>query len=271
MNDALELLLKDTFDDDAQDAPAAVGLAVGARTRLRRRRFALGGAAATAAVVLAVSALAWGGSGTTAARPGPAPADGGVTVEPQPSPTSEYCPASTDCVQQVEIDALRRPLHLPAVAPGAACPVSASHTMPAGGGFNTPYPAVGDGPFRLTGPGRIEMQDPPPAGDSLAGTGWNGMKVIWHIDQEYEGPVLLRGARVDGAGELRFERYLGALAQGDEPTGYADVAYPPLGGLGTLRTFPSGIVVQSPGCYAIQADGANFSEIIVVQVVFARR
>jgi hypothetical protein len=255
MNDGLELLLRDTFEDDAQDAPAAVRLAEDARGRLRRRRRAQGGAAAAAAVVL-VSALAWGGPGRTAST-GPA-RDGGTSVVPEPAPAMS-CTTAADCA---EIDALRRPLALPALAPGTACPVSASHTMPQGGGFNTDYPAVGDGPFRMTGPSRVTYEDPPPAGSSNAGTGWLWAKAIWHVDPGYAGPLLLRGARVDGPGELRFDRYLGALDQGSAPTGYPELAYPAAGEPG-LRTKPSGMYFRSAGCYAIQVDGTTFSRVIV--------
>ena len=48
-----------------------------------------------------------------------------------------------------------------------------------------------------------------------AGTGWPGMKVIWRLSPAYAGPVLLRGARIDGPGELRFDHYLGAVGGDD--------------------------------------------------------
>jgi hypothetical protein len=260
MNDALELLLKDTFDHDAQDAPVAVRLAEGARGRLRRRRRALGGAVAAAAVVV-VSALAWGGPVTTRSS-GPA-GEGGTTVVPNRS-AGMTCTTAATCP---EITALRRPLALPAVPPGTACPVSASHTMPQGGGFSTDYPAVGDGPFRLTGPPQVRYEDPPPVGSSNAGTGWLWAKTIWHVDPGYSGPLLLRGGRIDGPGALRFDHYLGALDQGDEPTGYPDLAYPAATGDPGLRTMPSGVYFGGAGCYAIQVDGTTFSQVIVFQTV----
>ena len=55
--------------NDARAAPAAVGLAGGARARLRRRRLTAAGSTAAAAGVLAVSVLASGGPGATTARP----------------------------------------------------------------------------------------------------------------------------------------------------------------------------------------------------------
>jgi hypothetical protein len=264
MNDKLELLLRDTFDDLAQDAPAAVGLAAGARARQRQRRRALGGALAVAATVAAVAGIAWAVPGTPPV-PAPAPAATGDTrVVPEPAPRSEYCAAGTDCEQQRVIDGLRRPLHLPAVAPGGACPVSASHTLPAGAGFNTEYPAIGEGPMRLTGPGTVEFEHPPAPGSGYENTGWGGQKVIWSIDAAYTGPVLLRGDRIDGAGELRFDHYLSALgSQGAGGTAYPELAYPALEGVRFVRTHPSALRMQVPGCYAVQVDGTTFSEIIV--------
>jgi hypothetical protein len=270
MNDALELLLKDTFDDDAQDAPAAVRLAEGARGRLRRRRRALGGAVAAAAAVVMVSALAWGTAGTTATGPGPS-RDGGTTVVPDPPPRHPYCAAGSSCDQSEQIDELRRPLSLPAVPAGGACPVSEVHTMPKGGGFNTDYPAIGEGPFRATGQADWGFADPPPIEEPYTDTDWRSAKVIWHVDPTYSGPLLLRGARIDGPGELRFDRYLGALGQGDAPTGYEELAYPAMTGDPGLRTPPSGVYLTSPGCYAIQVDGTTFSQIIVFRAEFVPR
>jgi hypothetical protein len=269
MNDQLELLLRDTFDDVAQEAPVAAGLAAGARARQRQRRRSLGGALAVAATVAAVAGIAW--AAPRSPVPLPAPAATRVVPEPAPVPRSEYCAAGTDCEQQRMVDGLRRPLRLPAVAPGGACPVSAVHTLPAGGGFNTAYPAIGDGPMRLTGSGIVEFEHPPAPGSGYENTGWGGQKVIWSLDAAYTGPVLLRGARIDGEGGLRFDHYLGALGRQDGATAYPELAYPALEGGPVLRTFPSALRMQVPGCYAVQVDGATFSEVIVFRAVLGHQ
>jgi hypothetical protein len=171
--------------------------------------------------------------------------------------------------------ALGRPLHLPWVAPGMPCPVSAAKTYPKGEGFSGPYPAIGAGPFTLTGNGTVEVDFTPAANDSFAGTGWPGMKVIWRLGAEYTGPVLLRGARLDGTGELRFGSYTGAV---DQPAGvggspqseaYAELAYASEGSPPTALTYPSDIRVQRPGCYGLQVDGTSFSEVITFVVTAA--
>jgi hypothetical protein len=167
----------------------------------------------------------------------------------------------------------QRPLHLPTVAAGIPCPISPSHTFPAGGGFTGAYVAVGDGPFTLTMSGKIPVNFNPQPPDSYAGTGWPGMKVIWRVSADYSGPLLLRGARIDGTGALRFDHYLGAIdsqsAVDGSPangTAYPDLAYDTTSNVSTVTTYPSAIRVQSPGCYGLQVDGTNFSEVITFQV-----
>jgi hypothetical protein len=171
--------------------------------------------------------------------------------------------------------ALGRPLHLPRIATGLPCPVSPAKTYPKGAGFSGPYTAVGDGAFTLTGDGTVPVDFTPPADDSFAGTGWPGMKVIWRVDPDYVGPVLLRGARLDGPGQLRFGSYTGMVGQGTPPgasfqaQAYPELGYPAVDDRPSAVTYPSDIRVQSPGCYGLQVDGTNFSEVIIFAVTSA--
>jgi hypothetical protein len=168
--------------------------------------------------------------------------------------------------------ALGRPLHLPKFAAGLPCPVSAAKTYPKGAGFSDPYIAVGPGPFTLTGNGTVPVDFTPAANDEFLGTGWPGMKVIWRVDPEYIGPVLLRGARLDGPGQLRFGSYTGTVGQGTPPgasfqaQAYAELGYPGQDSTPSPTTYPSDIRVQTPGCYGLQVDGTNFSEVITFEV-----
>ncbi len=169
--------------------------------------------------------------------------------------------------------ALGRALHLPKVATGMPCPVSVSRTYPSGGGFTGAYQAVGAGPFSLTGNGVVPVDFTPPANDEFAGTGWPGMKVIWRIDPAYTGPVLLHGARLDGPGELRFGSYSGIVGDGvsapswPDPTPWPVLGFPSEGP--GIRTEPSDIRAQTPGCYGLQVDGTDFSEVITFSVTSA--
>src|SRR6267143_1893 len=140
---------------------------------------------------------------------------------------------------------LARPVKLPVVPAGSACPVSpvASRKLD----ITNPR---GSGPFYLGG------QMPQGA------YAWN--KTVWVLVDGAQRPVLFRGRRVDGAGALRFS---GSSAdpsdQGVTPSG------------GVSETFYTSVIVHAEadafyvypatsGCYALQVDGPSFQEVIVV-------
>lgn len=106
------------------------------------------------------------------------------------------------------------------------------------------------------------------AGAALDGTlhgrlakGW------WAIAPEYDGPVLIRGRRIDGEGELRFP-YDGSLTELrlDGPGGGKDPAVPNPDGSDdpNWRYFSLQTTVPAAGCYAVQIDGWNFSALLVM-------
>lgn len=158
---------------------------------------------------------------------------------------------------------LRRPLHLPAVAPGAPCPVS--HVDPRvpwaririGGG-------IGSGPvYPVLGTMSAVLNT---AKDTQYGSQWQGQKVLWYVAPSYRGRVLIRGRRLDGPGwlgldgtrvprnELRIEPY-------ETVTWSGQPRY--------SRGIPSSVRALSSGCYGVQVDGATFSNVLVVQVELA--
>ena len=89
---------------------------------------------------------------------------------------------------------------------------------------------------------------------------WFGQKAPWIAGPRYRGPVLIRGARIDGPGQARFARTTGqhlrelyqARGAGVQPNGW--------------RAWPALLLVHSTGCYGLQVDGTSFSEIIVIRV-----
>lgn len=231
--------------------------AVRRRAGRYRRRRALGGTAVLA-LVAAVATPAvlsttrnTGAAGTTASTP---------TVRTSPARTTGTVAAT-----------LRRPLALPALRAGQACPVSRSRRFPAGGGFSDPFTAVGAGPVYLAGGSTVRLDYPAPANSSYANSSWSGQKVIWVVDPSYTGALLLRGGQLDGTHQLRFDHYLGAIGHSDnaldDTRPYADLAYPAAastaGSRPGIRTYPSAVRLQAPGCYAIQVDGTTFSARIV--------
>jgi hypothetical protein len=155
--------------------------------------------------------------------------------------------------------ALRRPLHLPKLAPGAACPVSKVDRrvnwskLHIFGGFGTGpgpvYPGVG-GVSGLIWATRDEQY----------GSKWYGAKVFWFVLPSYRGRVLIRGRRLDGPGsvgfdgaerphpELRIEPYDTVTWKG-QPRG--------------SRGIPSSVRIRTKGCYGFQIDGTSFSRVVV--------
>ncbi len=164
---------------------------------------------------------------------------------PTPSPTPTATPEPDDWT------ALRqRPLHLPSLAAGAACPVDHAHQV-------TPQfgPGVGTGPAYA-----VLFGDVAGAGDGVLGIApasnfnsaeWGGQKVLWYMRPDQYEPILVRGHQLDGPNELRFER-------GDVPP--IEDAFKAGPGWTGVATYTR---VRAPGCYAYQVDGPDFTEVIV--------
>jgi hypothetical protein len=142
-------------------------------------------------------------------------------------------------------DGLARPLHLPSLKPGATCPVShadrsvdfASYGVATGIGAGPAYPVMRRGVLLIQ-----------PAA-SFGSRVWGGQKILWFVHPRYQGPILVRGRRIDGTGVVRFNR-------GDVPA--AELRIP----AGTSEQ-PSFTRLRSPGYYAYQVDGSNFSRVVV--------
>ena len=142
---------------------------------------------------------------------------------------------------------LARPMKLPAVQPGSACPVTpvASRQLE----ISDPR---GSGPFYLGGP--------MPRGAFA----WN--KTVWVLVDAAHGPVLFRGSRVEGAGPLRFS---------GSPADAADNGLSLSSNGGVSATFYQRVISQgvadafyvypeTTGCYALQVDAPSFEEVIVI-------
>jgi hypothetical protein len=90
--------------------------------------------------------------------------------------------------------------------------------------------------------------------------GWYSFKTLWFTEPSYQGPVRIRGARIDAPGPIAF---------GEGPD-LAELIFPPgptLNGRDGWRTAPGGTYVRAPGCYAWQVDGVGFSNIIIFRAV----
>jgi hypothetical protein len=153
---------------------------------------------------------------------------------------------------------LRRPLHLPKLASGAACPQSHVNRRVRWRGINIfGGQGLGRGPVYPALPSAFFMA----ARDRQYGGPWFGTKVFWYVQPSYRGPVLIRGRRLDGPQrmgfngrrvanpELRIKRGETVSWEG-QPAG--------------SRGVPSGVRVLAAGCYGIQIDGTSFSRVVVV-------
>jgi hypothetical protein len=222
---------------------------------------------AVAAAVLMVSAC--GGSRishATAHRRSHATAPGsprslppGLTV---PTSYQEACADEAVCVQSAGAygdvpRALNRPLHFPVVKRRARCPATP------GAPISTPYVAgvaLGDGPVRALPASAGDLRHGIVDLDPASVPGWREIKTIWISSPDYQGPFVIRAERLNGPGPI----VLGG--SGALPTPVMPLVVPPgptLNGGGGWRTVPSGTWARSPGCYAWQIDGLNFSEVIV--------
>ncbi len=183
------------------------------------------------------------------------------TVTPLPFYATEAADPSWVPLQQ-------RPLHLPALAPGAVCPHARGHLLPQFGvalGSGPAYPI----PTQASEEGGVlHFVD---ASHYMGGhSGWGGQKVLWVIDPAYHGFVLIRGQQIDGPHALGLN---GGI---DQPETYA-IEPPPIvalrlvapapGAAGQWANWPSQTRLQAPGCYAYQVDGSSFSSVIVFQAV----
>lgn len=98
---------------------------------------------------------------------------------------------------------------------------------------------------------------------------WAGQKVLWFVLPAYRGPVLIRGARLDGPGLVRFQSgnvppqqlWIRVGEQQGRPGGLEPKA---------ARYLPSYTRVRGPGCYAYQIDGTMFSRVVVFRATGAR-
>ena len=149
---------------------------------------------------------------------------------------------------------LRRALRYPAVTAGGACPVSPVSSVAA---VDIPLPALGGGRVRaLLGVDTSGVARTGRWNDHWAGA----FKAFWVSEGSYQGPFRVRGARVDGPGDIGFgfNSDIAEVVVPSGPTHDIRAGY---------RLANTGISVTTPGCYALQVDGTTFSDLIVFRAV----
>jgi hypothetical protein len=224
-------------------------------------------AAARLVIVVALLTLACG-----------ATSHGGPLTASSPAADPSVAPASNLA------DMRGRPLHLPALGSNQACPITPSHDLaPVVNGEKSKGPGFGFGPGPAYLSGIVQIY---PGGFD---------NEIWLIEPTYDGPVLVRGQRINGNGLVEFEEPItfrtgDGLSSGGSPPPGPPVRSVTIGGSSTpfyqeldlpaktatdaagfWRMFFARTHIETPGCYAFQLDGVRFSQVIVFQVPDAAR
>jgi hypothetical protein len=133
-----------------------------------------------AMALMAAATLAACGSTVAPSPVSPRTSQAALPGPPSPSPAS------------VDWSAVAHAIHIPTFAPGAPCPRSTGRQISPAFGI-----AFGDGPVYPVGlkDGRLPV---------TADNGLYRAKVLWVGAPLYPGPVLIRGARLGGPGQVRF-------------------------------------------------------------------
>src|SRR2546421_6360970 len=150
------------------------------------------------------------------------------------SPQSEVHPSAS----AVASPQASQPLKLPNLQPGSVCPVSAQQDFATQPGNKLPGYGYGPGPVFLSGQ-----------------TQWfSGVYALILVSPAYSGKVVVRGHQLDGTNGMPF--------RGQQGDGNMTIAPGAPGKWGQSDA----VVAGAPGCYGLQVDGDNFSEIIVFNV-----
>jgi hypothetical protein len=237
LDQVLGQLLRRKAERAAAVAPpfeAALARATSRRTDVRRRVVAIGvlGVLAFAAVVAGVGLAGWLGSRVP------------VGTSPSTSPST------------YDVASLRRPLAIPTLAPGGACPLTpVGLTLESLGAFQ------GSGPVRVNDLEDVQINELP------VHNGWYGQKVFWAVDAREPGPILVRVVRIDGPGavglgtDLTSELMLSNDTIGLYPAVGSEPSFP------LQRIFVDGVSFREPGCYLMQMDGPATTSTVVFRAL----
>ena len=147
-----------------------------------------------------------------------------------------------------------RPFDVPAVL--GACPVGPVSTREGAGsglGSGAVFLVGDDQPVSLTG-----------SEHRPGGSGW-ALNTVWVNTDSAARPVVIRGARRDAVGTVRFEGGLNKGTQGflylGGDTGVSSGGMPP-----AWQQWPVTAIFPGPGCYLFQVDGVDFTERLVIEV-----
>src|SRR6266550_1914595 len=84
--------------------------------------------------------------------------------------------------------------------------------------------------------------------------------IVLLTDPTYTGPVLVRSSRLDGVGSLTFREL-------DAATGAPEAWLPKTSSPPNWGAWESMMSAPSQGCYGLQFDGENFTEVVVIKLL----
>lgn len=163
----------------------------------------------------------------------------------------------TVVVNQAVVSAsdLARPLRLPRLRPGQACPASGGTPVSATGPVGFGGIAQGVGPVRpIVGNGRGVARLTRIAGHPH----WLAAVTLWISAPRYQGPYLVRVRRLNGTGPV-------GLLNTPHRTSFLAQATPTINEADGYREWVGATWMKRPGCAGWQVDGLNFSHVIVVR------
>lgn len=203
-------------------------------------------------VAAAVAAAMMLGACTTGHARADRPSASSATAAPGVSAQNGSSTTSTQPNYRAEFTA--RPLHLPVVGRGQACPTSGGTPIDAGGFGGV---AQGKGPVHPIG---ADTHGDAPLISTTQSPGWLAFKSLWFSEPGYQGPFLVRIRRIDGGGPA-------GLLDDPQVTSFYVPAGPTVNGADGYREQPGATWVKTPGCLAWQVDGLTFSHVIVVRAL----
>lgn len=170
----------------------------------------------------------------------------GVAAAPFAQPT----PSPSPSIPNVDWSTLTsRPLVLPAMPAGGACPVSPQQNIAVttSNGKNGPNYGYGQWPAYVSG--QINWFS----------AGSQGVVIL--VNPEYQGPIIVRSKRLDGSGSLGISGEGTSLTLAGGVIGIPVTSSPPYWGVWFGVMVPT-----AAGCYGIQIDGNSWSSVAVIQV-----
>lgn len=162
----------------------------------------------------------------------------------------------------------QRPLRLPKNSPSQPCELERHAIHIAGVPAEA---ALGKGPVRLVFRAVPRILDlfRPEENAAFKGSKWRGAEVLFVSEQDYDGPVFMRGGQIDGKHKIGFGTREAPEWKLLLPEGPWEVVDELSVWAGRRLQLPVGwraqratIRIRADGCYAIQLDGEEFSQVI---------